>query len=113
MLGDLLLLVDSAGCGGRTTIGHLVLDCTVGSAAGGQLAGSYMFTHAAVEIVRLTDIDDCSFAVADPILAGTCRRPGACTRGGVILRRTAGFIDRHKYSSLSMGWMPPRDQSIM
>ena len=93
MLSDLLLFVSSAGCGGRTGIGYLVLDGTVGPAACGQLAGSDMFAHAAVEIIRLADVDDRSFPVANSVLSGACRRLRACARGRIILRRTAGFID--------------------
>lgn len=95
MLGDLLLLVGTPRGRGGVGRGNLVLDGTVGACAGDQLAGADVFTRAASEVIRLTDVDDIAPIVTDAVLPGTGRGLCADACAGIVLGRTAGLVDGH------------------
>lgn len=95
MLGDLLLLVDTAGSRGRVGGGNLVLDGTVGANAGSKLAGANVLVHPAVQVVRLTDVDDLSLIVTDAVLPSTCGGLRSRTGAGIVLGGAAGLVDGH------------------
>ena len=95
MLGDLLLLVGTPGGGGGVCRGDLVLDGTVGACAGDQLAGADVFTRAASEVIRLTNVDEIALTVADAVLPGTGRWLRSDSGAGIVLGGAAGFVDGH------------------
>lgn len=95
MLGDLLLLVGTPGSRGGVGGGDLVLDGTVGTCAGDQLAGADVLIGAPLEVVRLTDVDDIAPIVADAVLPGAGRGLGADAGAGVVLDGAAGLVDGH------------------
>ena len=95
MLGDLLLLVGTPGGGGGVDGGDLVLDGTVGACAGDQFAGVDVFTRAAAEVVRLTDVDDIASIISDAVLSSTGRGLGSDPGAGVVLGGPTGLVDGH------------------
>lgn len=95
MLSDFLLLVGTPGGRGGVCGGDLVLDGTVGACAGDQLAGADVFTRAASEVIRLTDVDDIAPIVTDAVLPGTGRRLRSDTGAGIVLGGAAGLVDGH------------------
>ena len=94
-MGDLLLFVGPAAGRGGVSGGDLVLDGAVGACAGDQLAGADVFTRAASEVIRLTDVDDIAPIVTDAVLPGTGRRLRSDTGAGIVLGGAAGLVDGH------------------
>ena len=95
MLGDLLLLVSTPGGGSGVGRGDFVLDGTVGACAGDQLAGADVFTRAASEVIRLTDVDDIAPIVTDTVLPGTGRGLRSDTGAGIVFGGATRFVDGH------------------
>lgn len=81
----------------RTSIGNLKFDGAILFCSYWKLTAAYMLVSATCKVARLTNIGNISRVISDAILARLSWWLGAVSGSGVILYRSASFIDGHNY----------------